>query len=273
MTNQLWGPFHITPNCRIWVAEDRTFKDATESELAKSFSEARLTNREVDRWNRYRPLEKKRQFLNSRLVIRSVLNSEFGTDSASLIMDSLESGQPILVNSHGSRVANVSLSHTRNITTIALSDTRYGLGVDIETIQPLNERAFGLSFINQFEREQMEQEGFIDNLNAMLAIWTLKEAFWKALGGPPQISLGDIVVDYSNAILNPNVPKTTGKKDISATQFFGHGYSFPGELRNYSAINVPESDVSAFVGCVVTIDARPPENAEAPDNISPDRQR
>lgn len=254
------------PNCRLWVAEDRSCKDATESALARKLAEARLTDQDRDRWNRYRPFEKKNQFLNSRLVIRAVLNSEFETDSANLFVETLKSGQPVLVDSQGRRVASISLSHSGNMTTIAVSDIRFELGVDIETVQQMNARAFGLSFINRFELDQLMQEGLTKDPKAMLAVWTLKEAFWKALGGPQDIALGDIVVQYRNAILNTDVACMTCKEKPLATQFFGLGYSFPCELRNYSSLNVPESEISAFVGCVVLLDTELAEKHKMPDD-------
>jgi phosphopantetheinyl transferase len=273
MSHQLWGPFHLMPNCRLWVAEDRTCQDCTESELALRLADARLSDRERDRWDRYRPLEKKKQFLNSRLVIRAVLNCEFGTDSAHLIVDTMESGRPLLMDSQKRQVANISLSHTGNMTTIALSNVRYGLGIDIETIQQFNARSFGLSFINQFERDGLMQAALTEDPNATLAIWTLKEAFWKALGGPHDAALGDIVAEYRNHILTAHVSCLSGKQKPLATQFFGHGYSFPSELRNYSSINVPESEISAFVGCVVLVDTQLIENQQVSNGTGSDRQR
>lgn len=269
MSQQLWGPFHLIPNCRLWVAECRNCIDTTESALGSRLADAKLTDRDRDRWNRYRPLEKKGQFLNSRLVIRAVLKCEFGTNSADLIVDSTESGRPILVDSHGNQVASISLSHTGNLTTIALSDIRYELGVDIETIQQVNARAFGLSFINEFEHHRLMQEALTEDPNAMLAIWTLKEAFWKALGGPHDTALQDIVVEYRNAILTTHASSLRDKKRPLATQFFGHGYSFPRELRNYSSINVPEPNPLAFVGCVVVIDTAQAEPALADNQAKP----
>lgn len=270
MSHQLWGPFHLIPNCRLWVAEDRACKDATESAHDLKLAETLLTDQDRDRWNRYRPLKKKRQFLNSRLVIRAVLNCEFGTDSAKRFVVTTESGRPTLVDSRGCRVASISLSHTGNMTTIALSDIRYKLGVDIETVEHMNARAFGLSFINRLEHDQFMQEALTEDPNAMLAIWTLKEAHWKALGGPSDTALGDIVVEYRNAILDTAAAGMTGKGD-SATHFFGHGYSFPGELRNYSFLNVPESEITAFVGCVVLLDTGFVENREIPNDNPPNR--
>jgi phosphopantetheinyl transferase (holo-ACP synthase) len=98
------------------------------------------------------------------------------------------------------------------------------------------------------------KEALTEDPNAMLAIWTLKEAYWKALGGPQDTPLGNILIEYRNAILNIDVDCMTRKGKPLATQFFGHGYSFPGELSNYSSLNVPESEISAFVGCVVLVD-------------------
>ena len=74
MSHQLWGPFHLIPNCRLWVAEDRACKDATESAHDLKLAETLLTDQDRDRWNRYRPLKKKRQFLNS---LRNLLTALF----------------------------------------------------------------------------------------------------------------------------------------------------------------------------------------------------
>jgi phosphopantetheinyl transferase (holo-ACP synthase) len=160
----------------------------------------------------------------------------------------------MLVDSLGRQVASISLSHSGNMTTIALSDVRYDLGVDIETVQQMNARAFGLSFINRLEHGQLMKAALTEDPNAMLAIWTLKEAYWKALGGPRDTPLGNILIEYRNAILNIDVACMTRNGKPLTTQFFGHGYSFPGELSNYSSLNVPESEISAFVGCVVLVD-------------------
>lgn len=255
MSNQLWGPFHPIPDCRLWIAEDHTSEDATESELIKRFAEARLTDRDRNRWNRYRPLTKKRQFLSSRLAIQSVLNCEFGTDSADLVVDTMESGLPILMDSQRRQVASISLSHAGNLTTIALSKTHYGLGTDIEILQRLNARTFLRSFINQREHDQLLRESFVENPDVALAIWTLKEAFWKALGGPKDTALNDITVEYRNALLGAHISDLAGTKKPVAAQLFGRGYSFPRELKNYSSTNTPESKTSAFIGCVVLVDA------------------
>ena len=273
MSHQLWGPFHLMPNCRLWVAEDRTCQDCTESELALRLADARLSDRERDRWDRYRPLQKKKQFLNSRLVIRAVLNCEFGSDAAHLIVDTTESGRPVLMDSQKRQVANISLSHTGNMTTIALSHVRYGLGIDIETVQHLNARSFGLSFINRLERDGLMQAALTEDPNATLAIWTLKEAFWKALGGPHDTALGEIIAEYRNHILTAHAPCLRDQQKPLAIQFFGHGYSFPIELRNYSSINLPESEISAFVGCVVLVDTQIIENQQVPKSTGSDRQR
>ena len=103
--------------------------------------------------------------------------------------------------------------------------------------------------------------------------WTLKEAFWKALGGPHDTALGEISAEYRNHILTAHASCLRGQQKPLAIQFFGHGYSFPIELQNYSSINLPESEISAFVGCVVLVDTQIVENQQVPKSTGFDRQR
>ncbi len=254
MTHQFWGPFNLVADCRLWLAEDRICVNATESEMRKLLETAQLSDRDVERWNRYRPLEKKRQFLSSRIAVREVLNREFGTLTRDVSLDALASGKPTLRDHRGNSIASVSLSHTCNLTAVLFSNKELGLGVDIEVVQPLNTRTFSLSFINQHEHQWVVDEAFDKHSSSMLAIWTLKEAFWKALGGPELTDFKDITAEYQSGNLNASLVTTSGKKVSTATQCFGNLQGFPRELRNYSTLDASGFQDDKFLGCVVVVD-------------------
>ena len=137
MTNdELLGPFQPLPDCRLWLSDDYGGSIATEPHH-RELAEAYLCDQDLKRWNRYRPPEKKQQFLNSRLAIRNVLQREFGTASDSYRVETMETGQPILNHACQHTLTNISLSHIGNITAIALSDNHQKVGVDIGTINRL----------------------------------------------------------------------------------------------------------------------------------------
>ena len=253
MTNRLWGPYQFLPNCRLWLAEDRICGPAEASELHEELATARLTSQDLIRFNRYRPLKKKRQFLSSRLALRTVLDHEFGNCSDEFSVRTTESGQPVLEHQGGGPMASISLSHTGNMTAIALADKHLSVGIDIEAIQPLNARTFNLTFINQYEHDWLAENALSDKPAALLAVWTVKEALWKALGGPQDIPLAEIVVSYRNAILSSDLPSSKGHKEPVASHFFGQCYVFPADLTNYSSIDGPDSHVTGFVGSVVVV--------------------
>lgn len=253
MTHQFWGPFNLVADCRLWLAEDRICVNATESEMRKVLEAAQLSDKDVERWNRYRPLEKKRQFLSSRIAVREVLNREFGTFTRDISLDAMASGKPTLRDHRGNSIACVSLSHTCNLTAVLISNKELGLGVDIEVVQPLNTRTFSLSFINEYEHQWVVNEAFDKHSSSMLAIWTLKEAFWKAIGGPELTDFTDITVEYQSGNLNASLVTTSGKKVSTATHYFGNLQAFPRELRNYSTLDVSGSQDNKFLGCVVVV--------------------
>lgn len=206
--------------------------------------------------------------MNSRLAVRDVLRREFEIDSANVFMDTTESGQPILLNGQGHPYASISLSHTDKLTAIAISNNLNGPGIDIEVVQPLNTRAFSLSFLNQAEKDWMADERILDDQHAMLIVWTLKEAFWKALGGPHKMGSGNITTEYSDKYLKINVGCMDGNMRPFATHFFGHQFAAPFELKNFTSIDGLESDVSSFVGCIVLVSTEFKEGHGASDDGS-----
>lgn len=260
MTHQLSGPFEPLPGCRLWLSEDLTGSDVGESGPHQEFAEAHLCDQDLLRWNRYRPPEKKRQFLNSRLAIQAVLKREFGTASDSYRVETIETGQPVLKHTYQSSLASISLSHTGNIAAIVVSDNQQGLGVDIEVVKPLNIHTLGLTFLNPLELDWLAKETLEKSPEMILAIWTLKEALWKALGGPRDAAMSEIIAEYHNSTLNGQRWTDTGIKQSAAAHFFGHRFSFPCALKNYSSIDVLNAQMPSFIGCIVLMDRNSQDN-------------
>jgi phosphopantetheinyl transferase len=253
MISHLCGPYRILPDCRLWLAKNQHYNQSPDIEISKEIAEAHLSPDEMDRWNRYRPISKKLQFLFSRVAIRDVLVREFGEDSRGMFFNTVESGEPQLNDAHGNRMASISVSHSENLTAILLSTERNKPGVDLEVLQSVNVRSFGFSFVNDFEYRWIRRESFIDCAEVMLAIWTLKESLWKAMGGQKESSLQDIVVDYQNSTLIAETRNMNLQGKNVTPHFFGQHYTFPGQLRNYSSLDIGKSFSSRFIGCVVNL--------------------
>lgn len=254
MKKQLWGPFQPLPQCRLWLSEDPITSAAEQPERHQQIAEANLCSLDLERWNRYRPAQKKWQFLSSRLAIRAVLQREFGPLSDRYRVETMVTGQPKLTHQGQDSFASISLSHTGSITAIALSKGEQRLGVDIEVVKPLDVCKLSSTFLNQHEHDWLTKEDLSGNVQMIFAIWTLKEAIWKALGGPRDTTMSEIVAEYHNSTLNGQWSTQKGEKQSVSTHFFGHQFSFPIALSNYSSIECLSRQVPSFVGCIAMID-------------------
>jgi phosphopantetheinyl transferase len=162
---------------------------------------AKLSSEDRERFNRYRPLEKKRQFLNSRLAVRLVLERQFGQAATDLTLRSSPSGQPKIFDASDREFCSVSLSHSRSLVAIVISMNSGSVGVDIEVHQPLDSRKFQHVATTDEELSWIESQGEKNN-EAFLAIWTIKEAVWKAQASS-EIAVSDICIDCSGKDLSP----------------------------------------------------------------------
>ncbi len=72
---ELAGPFELLPGCRLWLAVFGPQHDASASRDVE-LAENELSKEDFRRWQRYRAPEKRRQFLNSRRIVREVILSE-----------------------------------------------------------------------------------------------------------------------------------------------------------------------------------------------------
>lgn len=253
MKSHLWGPYSMLPDCRLWLAENRYNSFSGDDAITYEKSKSLLNSVELERWNRYRPGRKKQQFLFSRVAVRDVLIREFGEKSRDLRLNPDKRGRPEIIDSRGERVVSISLSHSENLTAILLSNARNNPGVDIEVSREVNARSFSLSFVNEYEHNWIQKESFSNSAEVMLAIWTLKESLWKAMGGPEETSLQDIVVDYRESELTAETDGINLSGVRLASHFFGQSYSFPGPLRNFSLVNLEITRPCRFIGCVVNL--------------------
>lgn len=120
--------------------------------------------------------------LLSRALMRTVLASYLGCDSADVRFSANVHGKPLLLAEDCPSRLHFNLTHKAGTVALAVSGGRE-VGIDIEERHrvveylPLAERFFSADEARHLQRLAPEQRG-----EAFFAIWTLKEAFVKGIG-------------------------------------------------------------------------------------------
>lgn len=216
---QLADPVEVLPDCRLWLA---CFDDESDGSVASpenALAEAKLSARDQLRWQQYRPAAKKRQFLNSRRAMRSVLQRELGNAAARIQFDSDAQGCPVLVSEHIGRLPQISLSHSGNAVAIAISGNAFRVGVDIETVEPLKADALRLVAAHPHERAWCDQQTGRES-EALATLWTIKEAVWKTLHCGGEVAMPEILIESLAGILTPCVEHSAFRHAKFRTQLF-----------------------------------------------------
>lgn len=137
-----------------------------------------LSPDETARWVRFRREEDRRRYLLARGLVRGVLSDYTQQPPEALAFDVQAQGKPVLRTAPG---LHFNLSHTRGLVALAVC-REAELGVDVEAIDPsLDPLRLAARHFSPRERETLaaaeaaQYERFFE-------VWTLKEAWLKALG-------------------------------------------------------------------------------------------
>ncbi len=156
-----------------------------------------LSLEEAERHSRFLREEDRNQFLLSRALVRDVLSRYVGMQPSALVFTPNTYGKPSLT-SPADRPVTFSLSHTKGLSVCAVARDR-PIGVDVESLQrtschpDIARRFFAPSeadFLDRFDGDRKRRE--------FLRLWTLKEAFIKALGKGLSIPLDSFAVALSS---------------------------------------------------------------------------
>ena len=90
-------------------------------------------------------------------------------------------GQPYLLCQRDSRVLHVGLSHTRSLAACVLSAS-HDVGIDVEARDAPALRDAGGGWLTAAERDLLHDLAHEARADAAVRLWTLKEAFAKAMG-------------------------------------------------------------------------------------------
>lgn len=120
-------------------------------------------------------------FVATRAALRRILAAELGTRAEQVRLTQNSWGKPRLAGADA-EVLDFSVSHTRGLSAIAVSDGR-AIGVDIERVRAVPDRiriaaaTFGDDVARHLQSVPVEQQTVL-----FLQLWTAAEAWVKALG-------------------------------------------------------------------------------------------
>lgn len=180
MMLNIHGPFAVIRSCHLWISE---YCPGVSPERTDDRAVSIMDARDLQRWQRFRPPEKKRQFLNSRLTVRTVLAHEFDVSEAEAHFKADDSGRPVVTSPDGKELCRISLSHSSSLTAVAIVHGTTKVGVDIEVFGDARPAASSSLGISPEEVALLHQLTGIDTKFCSTAVWTIKEAVWKAFEG------------------------------------------------------------------------------------------
>ncbi|MCA9008269.1 MAG: 4'-phosphopantetheinyl transferase superfamily protein [Planctomycetaceae bacterium] len=245
----LTDPIQILPACRLWLAQIDAADSSSAGNLENDLLEARLSARDLQRWQQYRPQKKKRQFLNSRLAVRAVLRLEFEKDSELIQFDSDQAGRPVLRSLQRGHLPQISISHSAEMVAIALSDGIDPIGVDLEIAQPLRMEALQSIVMHPHEQDWCDAQGDRQS-EALLTLWTIKESIWKTLQGDSGLGISDIFLEPDHRTPVAQIRNWEGDVNTFRLRcFVSQCSSFFSETICLKAMN-PKSRSQPFRGCV-----------------------
>ncbi len=202
---QFAGPFAMLSNCNLWLALDEGASGRALLHPSNLPPDLRLTDNDLSRWQRFRTVEKQRQFLMSRVAVGEVLRREIDDKSPAVRFVTDASGRPMVVSNDNQEVRQISLSHSGLITALAISSGIHPLGVDVEIVEPIHTAALRSMVEHPDDHAFRNMARDADESEYLRTLWTIKESVWKSLGGGPSVSVTDISVQVRDGTLRPTV--------------------------------------------------------------------
>jgi 4'-phosphopantetheinyl transferase len=162
----------------LWI----TSVDAWDPDRARRDFLGWLDDRERSTWNRYRFDRHRHLYLIAHALVRRVLSLyDAAADPAAWRFRTAPGGKPELARP-AALPLRFNLSHTKTLAAVGVTGLGR-IGVDVETGKsPDTMIALGRRFFAPPEVEALESRSEAESAALALELWTLKEAFMKAVG-------------------------------------------------------------------------------------------
>lgn len=185
----------------------------------RSFCMALLSPDETVRASRFALPKPQDQYIASRALVRLVLARCCSVSHEALVFSANEFGRPHISAPASCLDTHFSLSHTDGLLALAVSST-YEVGLDVEDTQrPTQVAGIARSYFSPAEWRTLEHLEDADQREQFFSIWTLKEAYIKALGK----GLSTDLSEFSITITPDSAAVTgapTGSPAAETWQFF-----------------------------------------------------
>ena len=162
---------------------------------------------ELDRYHNLYFLKDKKRFVVSRGFSKMILSKYADLEPSEITLWNDSLGKPF---QNGHRDLQISLSHSGNLFTLAISQQKR-VGVDIEYIKrKINLQNMSMHFLNAKEKKTLETCVKTQKKRVFYEYWTKKEALIKATGEKDfkkiniPLNLGTDVVDINDSKGNPS---------------------------------------------------------------------
>ncbi len=156
---------------------------------------ALLSAEESARYERLRVASARRQFLASRVLVRTVLAARLGVAPPDVELRTTESGRPEMAG----RPLEFNVSHTDGLVALAVTESAL-VGVDVERYdRDVDPIVLAKRFFAADEQAALAAVGTVERRALFIAQWTLKEAYVKARGVGIAKGFRSIVVTLDGA--------------------------------------------------------------------------
>jgi 4'-phosphopantetheinyl transferase len=181
--------------------------------------EALLDTEERERAQRFHFLHDRHAYIAAHAVARALLTHWTGHEASSWRFIIGPYGKPEVVSPLDQPALRINLSHTRGLIGVALTP-HHDIGVDVEWLErQCDIDGLAQQVFTPEERALLHNKPADQKQDIFLTLWTLKEAYIKAIGkGLSQpldafhFSLEPLAIQFKAALLDdvPNDPKTWG---------------------------------------------------------------
>jgi 4'-phosphopantetheinyl transferase len=220
------APGHI----HLWLARDVADLD---SGLAARYA-ALLNADEKLRWQRFIHAHDRQRFLLTRALARTVLAQYLGEpDPAQVAFTAGAYGKPALAVSS---TINFNLSHTKGLVALAVVGSGE-IGVDVEAVsRRVHMLELAARYFSAAENRELRELPAELQRERFFRLWTLKEAYVKAVGLGLRIPLDSFSFDFANDAPVINFTDNTAVQQ----RWCFHCMEYPDDFRLALALRLPE---------------------------------
>ncbi len=141
-----------------------------------------LSNEEIERARRFVRQSDRDRYVYSHVILRSILGAYVGCAPANLVFEAKQYHKPCLAGPSPINDIQFSLSHSGDVTLVAVSRGR-AVGIDVELVRKIPDvRQIVDRFFSVDERRLFASLPSTDFDERFFVYWTSKEAFLKATG-------------------------------------------------------------------------------------------